>query len=119
MKRNSGVLGEAKVLAYLIDQGYEVFTQFSGKAPFDFVAYKDDKLYKVSVKSTMYKSRTGNWVAHLRHVSTRRKDVVYKHFDNTSVDFLAIYIIPEDRVILIDAKTVRVRTALNIAALAK
>lgn len=46
------IIGEAKVLERLVFYGFDVFTQFSGKEPFDLVAHKFGKLYRISVKST-------------------------------------------------------------------
>ena len=42
-----GSLGKAKVIAYLIALGYNVYLEFDGKSPFDLVIHKDDILDRV------------------------------------------------------------------------
>lgn len=94
-----GNIGEAKVLAHFVANGYQVYLPFQDNGEYDMVVSKDGKLQTVSVKATSVKSGKGYTVS-LRTVS-RRKDnnVTVKHFDN-SVDILAVYIQPEDRVVI-------------------
>lgn len=112
---NDGVLGEAAVLKELILLGYTVFTQFDGQSPFDMVAYKDDELYRVSVKSTSVRAENGKYVAQIKRVRINSGKNTIFPFDPDSCDILAVYIIPEDRVVLYDAKTITTKTVLQVA----
>jgi Holliday junction resolvase-like predicted endonuclease len=109
---SNGVLGEAAVLKELIKQGYTVFTQFSGASPFDMVAYKNNILYRVSVKSTECLDRYKTPAYRVKLSQLHYKTT--KHFDNTSCDILAVYIVPEDKVLFFDAKTIYQKHQLNI-----
>jgi len=105
----NGALGEAAVLKELIKQEYTVFTQFDGQSPFDMVAYKNNVLYRVSVKST--KSLNNNsWQIELRQRGLNRSS----YFDPDASDILAIYIEPEDRVILLESKSITSKRSINI-----
>jgi len=97
-----GALGEAAVLKELIKQGYTIFTQFSGHSPFDLVAYKDSMLFRVSVKSTIVDEGYPSWRVNLYQGSHGK----FTGFDKTSADILAVYIVPEDRVVLFDTNTI-------------
>jgi len=112
---NLGILGESRVISELIKCKYEVFTQFSGKAPFDMVAYKDSTLYRVEVKSTRTRTKydTG-WEVQLKRSRPNRSSNIIHKFDNTSCDILAIYIEPLDEVLLIQSVEVTTTCSLSI-----
>jgi len=116
---NNGILGEAKVLTYFVENGYNVYTPFDGHSPFDLVVYKDNVLQRVSVKSTQKRSYR-RWSVSVGQKYRNTKDGIVKHvctkFDNTSCDLVAIYIIPEDRIVIIDAKTIGAVTTYSIIA---
>ncbi len=109
-----GNLGEAKVLAYFVENEYQVYLPFQDNGEHDMVVSKDSKLQTVSVKSTSVKSGSG-YLVQLRTVS-RRKDngVIVKKFDNSSVDLLAVYIQPEDRVMIISGLDVKATSAVVV-----
>lgn len=58
---DKGVIGESKVLADLIKEGYEVFIPFSGYSPFDLISYKDNKMIRISVKYTSCRQNKSSW----------------------------------------------------------
>ncbi len=114
---NLGTIGEAKVLTYFVERGYNVFTQFDGKAPFDLVIYKEGTLKRVSVKSTAYcnLARTPKcWTVELKSTRLNRTKTVIRKFDNSTCDLLAVYIQPEDRVEVFDSKDIKATCALTI-----
>lgn len=49
-----GTISELLVCANLIGQGFEVFRSVNPASPFDMVIFKDNKLYKVEVKSGFF-----------------------------------------------------------------
>lgn len=115
-RKTKGLLGQAEVLAYMIRCGYSVFWPFDGTSPIDFVALKNSKLYKVFVRSTAYsETKTSSWLVELRNVSRRKNNkVVIKPFKKHHFDLVAVYIIPENRVVLIPTKIIRTASTLTI-----
>jgi hypothetical protein len=106
---NIGIIGEAKVLTYFIEKGYKVFTPFDLHSPFDLVIYRDNILQRVSVKTTSrQKERTNSWeigVGQTCKSSTNGK--THKVFDPLSCDLVAIYIVPESRIVVFSASQIK------------
>ncbi len=111
----NSVLAEAKTLVHFVSQGYDVFTQTSGKAPFDLVIHKERRTERVEVKSTATRNRarTG-WVVQLKKVRHNRNVNNIVPFDKTLSDVLAIYIAPIDRVVVLETARIETRTAITI-----
>lgn len=109
-----GAIGEAKVIAKLTEDKFHVFTQVTGKAPFDLVAVKDKMVYRISVKTIEKKNRDGSYSVQLKSVRSNRTENKIINFDNTSCDILAVYIVELDEVIFRDANTITAKTALVI-----
>jgi len=109
-----GSLGEARVIAELTRQRFHVFNQATGKAPFDLVAYKEGKLLRVSVKSVMKKDKNGVYSVQLKSVRANRTGNTIHNFDNTSCDILAIYLLEDDEVVLMESTSIKAKSALVI-----
>ncbi len=109
-----GNLGEAKTLAYFVENDYQVYLPFQENGEYDLIVIKDGKIQTVSVKSTSVKSGRGYSVS-LRTVS-RRKDnqIVVKKFNNTNIDLLAVYIQPEDRVVIINGLDIKATNSIVV-----
>lgn len=104
-----GGLAELKVMAELTKQRFYVFNQVSGKAPFDLIAYKSNKLFKISVKGTYRKliESTSNYEIQIGRVrSNKNKNVVHK-FNNNECDFVAVYIFDLDTVCFINSNHIK------------
>jgi len=108
-----GRLGEAKVLAELTALGYYVFTDLSGKCPVDLIIWKDGVSKTVQVKSTDSKRYT-SWVVQLRSIRPNRSGNTIKLWDPSQVDYLAVYIHAENRVVLIESASITQTSALTI-----
>jgi len=109
-----GSLAEAKVIAELIKNGLDVFTQFSGKAPFDLVACWREQLLRVQVKGTASKTRYGIYQVQLKAVRANRTQNVIHYFDPSQCDVLAIYVEPLDTVCFIRSDEIGARGQLNL-----
>mgnify|MGYP003405367530 CR=1 FL=1 len=107
-----GVLGEALVLSYLVLNGYEVFIPFGGKTNTDLVVEKDNVLLRVQIKSTCTKKKTGKYSVQIKKVRSNQTQNVISQFDNTKSDLLAVAILPESRVVLIETKSILVKNVL-------
>jgi len=109
-RKIKGRLAEAKVIAYLIENGYEVYVPFSNNSKYDVIAFKDGMIKKISTKFTSAKRKSGSWAVEMRQISRRNKSINIDKFDNKQYDLVAVYIGPKDKVILIDAMKVKTRS---------
>ena len=84
-----GNIGEAAALKYFIEQEYEVYLPFGTATKSDLVVVKDNKSYRVSVKSTSRISRSGRYEASIAQGKLRNT----LPFDPEGSDILFIYVI--------------------------
>lgn len=87
-----GRLGEAKVIARLVELGWFPFTDISGKCPVDLLAYKDGRTASFQVKTTT------NDTVQLRRIRNNTSGTTVHKFDNNVADWLAVYIVEWDEV---------------------
>lgn len=99
-----GRVGEASILAEFVRQGYDVFLPQFGNTNCDMIVVKDGLVYRVECKSTAAQTPSGKYTASLRQIRPNRSGNTVKKFDATKADLLAIYVVPEDRVEILDAK---------------
>lgn len=97
-------LGELKVATELAQQNYSIFVNWGGKASCDLIAIKENEIIRVQVKSTTTRNKYGVWVVQLKTVRSNKTQNTIKNFDASTCDLLAIYIAPEDRVLLLPAQ---------------
>ncbi len=91
-RKTKGRLAEAKVIAYLIEQGYEVYLPFSDNSKYDVLAVKNGFVKRISTKFTSVKKQSGSWVVEMRQIY-RGKDVInIDKFDSTQCDLIAVYL---------------------------
>lgn len=95
---DNGFIGELAVMRYFIQEGYAIFEQRTGKELFDLAIYKNGEFTRVSVKSTTRKRGNG-YCVDLRSNRAKGK----RKFNPDSCDVVAIYIIPENKVVLWDS----------------
>lgn len=110
-----GSLGKSRTISELIRNGFDIFTEFEGKAPFDLVAHKDGELKRIEVKSTQRRTKydTG-WEIQIKRVRPNRSETVIHNFNSSQCDILAVYIEPLDKVLLLDSSKIKVKTMLTI-----
>lgn len=108
-----GSTGESKVLYELTKANFYVFTPFRGDSPIDLIALKDNKIWRIQVKSTISKQSSGYSVS-LRNCSIRRKGMVKKLFNPKSCDILAVYIEPIDTICFIRASDIENRNMIHL-----
>lgn len=100
-RKTKGRLAEVAVIKELIVLGYDVYAPFSDNCKCDLVASKNGHLLRVSVKYTSV-GRAGKWKVSLRQVSRRNHgSIKMENFDKKAFDLLAVYVGPEDRVVLV------------------
>lgn len=101
-----GSLAEAKVVAELTYQKWFVFSQVSGKAPFDLVAAKNGLLKRVNVKGCSIRNRNGVYPIQIGSIRSNKKENVIHKFNPASSDVLACYILEADKVCFIKSSTI-------------
>ncbi|MGH7204464.1 MAG: group I intron-associated PD-(D/E)XK endonuclease [Candidatus Levyibacteriota bacterium] len=108
-RKTKGRLAEAKVITYLIEQGYEVYIPFSNNSKYDVIAIKDGVVKRISTKFTSVKKPSGSWVVEMRQIY-RGKDIInIDKFDNKQCDLIAVYLGPIDKVVLVEASKATAR----------
>lgn len=111
-KTKLGSLAELAVSKRLTELDYHIFTQTSGKAPFDLIAYKDGEIFRISVKGTNTIDKYGSHVVQIGSVrSNRTRNKVIK-FSSSICDVLAIYIKPLDKVCFIKSDKISAGRAI-------
>lgn len=105
-----GNIGEAKALSYFISNGYEVYIPFGTATKCDLIVLKDNKTYRVSVKSTSSKNKSGSYNVRLRQ-SKMNEDKPFRKEDS---DLLFVYIIPENKHLVLKSKDINVINTLSV-----
>jgi len=112
-----GQLAESKIITMFIEHKFTIYLQFSdGRDKFDFIAHRDNNLYRVQVKSSRF-FESGAYRFHLETCSKRyNRSRLYSTFnpDNNYYDIYAAYIIPLDRACFIPAKIIKNKRSLSI-----
>lgn len=107
---------EMKVMYELTKSKFHVFNQVSGKAPFDLVAYKNNQLYRISVKSTIVEAKeSGGYPIQIKKVRPNKTKNTIVNFKPDDCDVLAVYIDKLDTVCWIPATKIHTTCMLTIA----
>lgn len=109
-----GNLAEAKVIAALIEQGFDVFRSLSGKASVDLIALKDGQMLRVEVKGTAQETVRGAHVIRIASTRSNRTRNLVRPFDASSSDILAVYIRALDTVCFISSALLHGRSYVNL-----
>ena len=111
-----GTLSELKVATELTAQDYHVFIQISGKAPFDLVAEKQGRLWRISVKGTAknFSTKRGSVEIGLRRTRANRHSTIIHPFSPNECDILAVYIKVLDSVCFIPAVRIKGTNCISI-----
>ena len=95
-KSKQGNIGLGQAIAYYTSKGVSVMIPLNDTQKYDLVVDIDNKLYRVSVKTTRYKAKSGNFEVQLKNCGGGSNGSVIRKFDNTTCDILFIYTIDGD-----------------------
>jgi len=109
-----GSLAEAKIIYELTEKKYHIFNQVSGKAPFDLVAFKDNDLLKISVKSVSVTNKNGNYEVQLKRVRSNKTENKIYNFDPKECDVLAVFVIPLNKVFYFKSTNIKTKSTFTI-----
>lgn len=90
-KSKQGNIGLGQAIAYYTLNGYPIMIPLNDTQKYDLVVDKDNKLYRVSIKTTQFKERSGNYAVQLKNSGGGSKGSKIRNFDNTSCDILFVY----------------------------
>jgi len=100
---DQGNLGLSRAIADLQFLGYRLSIPLTENQKYDLIADKDDKLYKVQVKTTKRKSKYGIYLANLRTLGGNKSSHTIKKRETGDWDLLYVltdenvsYLIPDD-----------------------
>ena len=100
-----GRLAEAKVVAQLVELGYEVYLPFGGNTSCDLIALRTGVLKRVEIKFTSDRTGPDSFEVSLRQIRPNRSGNKVKKFDATQADILAIFVVDTNDVILFEDTT--------------
>ena len=88
--KDKGDIGVAHAIGDLADQGFVVLTPLTAHAPFDLVAYRDDRFVRVQVKYRAL-STTGSLEVQFRSTWSDGRGTYVRPLDKHAVDVVCIY----------------------------
>jgi hypothetical protein len=110
-----GNIGEAKAIAYFIEKGYNVYLPFGTASTNDMIVEKDCDIKRVSVKTTKTKAKavgeTNKYTVKIRQGKLNKQIP----FDTKASDILCVYILPENRFVLLDSKEITSKFEITVS----
>jgi hypothetical protein len=104
-----GSVAELKAASEFVSHGFFVYFPITSSAPFDFIAAKDSNLYRVQVRSSSRKLKSGVYKFDLRSSNP----LYYKNFDPSSCDILVCYLCQENVICYVKSAEVLNATGIN------
>lgn len=93
--KEKGDLAVAKIISNLSEKGFKILVPLSEHLPFDLVAYKDNKFYKVQVKFSSIKR--GGIVVRFYGSWADKNGTHHSKVDKNLVDLFAVYCPDNDK----------------------
>lgn len=110
-----GDIGEATVLLNFLKYNAEVFLPYGENTKIDLLAYFNNKINKIQVKTTSNLVGNNSYKVRLRNSSLRSDGhVVYTGYEENEVDYFAIYCLQRPEPILIPYELVKNKTDIRI-----
>lgn len=112
-KAKQGNIGLVRAIDYFVTNGYSISVPLNDTQPYDLIVDMDNKLYRVSVKTTRYKNTSGNYVVHLKNSGGSSGKSIIRNFDNSTCDIL--FVLCEDNTMyLFNSEMVTSRSSLTL-----
>ena len=110
-----GNLGLGKAIEYFTSINATVSIPLNDTQPYDLIVDIDDKLYRVSVKTSRQTKNGVSYAVQLRNTGGGRANNIRQvNFDNTTCDLIFIYTIDEN-MYLVPAKEVSVVNSITVS----
>jgi len=111
MSKKQGELVELRFYLTAYEKGWVVSKPFGDNAKYDFIVDADGKLSRVQVKSTLVLDRGNRQNRYALVAASGCKNKIA--YSNTTIDFLAIYIIPAETWYIIPIEEVEGKKKLH------
>lgn len=114
-RSQQGDLGEARAIYELVRLGYALSKPMHVHLPYDFIAEKDNVLYRVQVKTSGHVLRKSTQVYQVQLCSTGGNRLINTrtHFDASKIDLLFV-MTTDDRCWLIPATNIKSRNNITV-----
>ena len=111
VEKARGDIGEAMFLYWMAVFVWIVSRPFGDKQSYDYVVDTRKKLLRVQVKTAYTKTAANSY-----HVCVGRSEgMKYKPFQKREIDFLVVYLMPEDAWLVLPFSALKGRVAVSIA----
>lgn len=112
--KEKGLIGTTKVLADLVEKGFDVFLPVSEHSPIDIIACRDSKTYRIQVKYR--KLSRGNRISiTLYSVWSNSKGVNTIPINLNNIDILAIYCKDSNKIYYLDKKYLNNKGCISLS----
>lgn len=111
----AGRIGEAAIVSHFVKLGYDVYMPTFGNGKSDLIVTKEDELKRVEVKCSSYERYPGKYEVQLKSVRHNKTQNTIKPFDASKSDFLAVYLPPVDKVVVVDSKEYDGRSTMLVS----
>lgn len=109
-----GNLGLGKAISYFTSKGIPVSIPLNDTQKYDLIVDIDNKLYRVSVKTSRNTNNGISYSVQLRNTGGNRTGTIRQvPFDNTSCDFLFIYT-ADEKIYLIPAQDIDAKNSISV-----
>ncbi len=105
-----GNIGEAAAINYFIVKGYEVYLPFGTATKCDLIVLKEGITYRVSVKTTSTKTRSGKYKVRIRQGKMNSQIP----FNKEESDLLFVHILSESRNVVIKSESIKTQFELTV-----
>lgn len=114
--QKSAVIGELRAMQVFVALGFEVYQQLTGKEAVDFIAVKNNNIYRVEVKTTSV-NENDSWVFQIgktRHNATNKSKKCRFNEYKKDLDLLVLYVKPKDCVLVYHKDEIHTQTQVRI-----
>ena len=111
--KKQGDVGLGKAIGWLSEQGFTVSLPLTDSQDYDLIVDIEDKLNRVQVKTTSYKTQHGVFSINLSVKGGNRSYNTIKTFDNTKVEYVFVLTSEKD-IYFIPSEKIKSKNCLNI-----
>lgn len=106
-----GDIGEGKVIASLLEQGFKVALPLSSDSPVDVIALDPEKNWQtIRIQVKARSVAKGKTEISLKNCSSTRRGLKYRYLDKKAIDVIAVYCPEADAIAYIPVKEIEGRT---------
>lgn len=115
--KSKGNLTEVKILAILIELGYNVSIPWGENCSYDLILDKGGSLYRVQCKTGRYKNGSIRFNVGRTYYNAKFGKCVRTTYDKDSIDFFAVYCHELNTAYLVPISNTRAEIALRVDAM--